>query len=126
MKRTLRCVINYPLKNYFSTVRDSYMLNVEFEGIGVRDLADPSLHNWAHHVQYILPQVRKHPHRFTIKCIHVAFFAGLLKRGQGSFRTRITKFVCLCTKTCDKIYLYHIFSLAIANMPTQRKHNFDR
>ena len=38
-------------------VRDSYMLNVDFEGISVRELADPSLHNWAHHVQHVLPQV---------------------------------------------------------------------
>lgn len=33
------------------------MLNVDFEGVSVRELADPSLHNWVHHVQYILPQV---------------------------------------------------------------------
>jgi len=33
------------------------MLNVDFEGISVRELADPSLHNWAHHVQHVLPQV---------------------------------------------------------------------
>lgn len=39
-------------------VRDSYMLNVDFEGISVRELADPSLHNWVHHVQHILPQGR--------------------------------------------------------------------
>ncbi|XP_020610209.1 radial spoke head protein 6 homolog A-like [Orbicella faveolata] len=39
-------------------VRDSYMLNVDFEGISVRELADPSLHNWAHHVQHVLPQGR--------------------------------------------------------------------
>ena len=33
------------------------MLNVDFEGVSVRELADPSLHNWVHHVQYVLPQV---------------------------------------------------------------------
>ncbi|XP_001639413.2 radial spoke head protein 4 homolog A isoform X1 [Nematostella vectensis] len=38
--------------------RDSYMLNVDFEGINVRELADPSLNNWVHHVQHILPQGR--------------------------------------------------------------------
>lgn len=39
-------------------VRDSYMLNVDFEGISVRELADASLHNWVHHVQHVLPQGR--------------------------------------------------------------------
>ena len=33
------------------------MLNVDFEGVGVRELADPSFNNWVHHVQHILPQV---------------------------------------------------------------------
>jgi len=32
--------------------------NPEFEGIPIRDLADPSLANWVHHVQHILPQGR--------------------------------------------------------------------
>lgn len=38
--------------------RDNYMINDEFEGMPVRELADPSLANWVHHVQHILPQGR--------------------------------------------------------------------
>jgi len=38
--------------------RDNFMINQEFEGIPVRDLIEPSLANWVHHVQYILPQGR--------------------------------------------------------------------
>jgi len=38
--------------------RDNFVENVDFEGIPVRDLADPSLQNWVHHVQHILPQGR--------------------------------------------------------------------
>jgi len=38
--------------------RDNFMVNQEFEGIPVRDLIDPSLANWVHHVQHILPQGR--------------------------------------------------------------------
>jgi len=38
--------------------RDSYMINDEFEGMPVRELADPGLSNWVHHVQHILPQGR--------------------------------------------------------------------
>lgn len=38
--------------------RDSYILNEEFEGMPVRELADSSLANWVHHVQHILPQGR--------------------------------------------------------------------
>jgi len=38
--------------------RDNYMVNDEFEGMPVRELADPSLANWVHHVQHILPQGR--------------------------------------------------------------------
>jgi len=37
--------------------KTEYIENPEFEGIPVRDLADPSLANWVHHVQHILPQV---------------------------------------------------------------------
>ena len=55
---TVTCKTSFPLFVFFSfTVRDSYMLNVDFEGVSVRELADPSLHNWVHHVQYVLPQV---------------------------------------------------------------------
>jgi radial spoke head protein 4A len=38
--------------------RDNYVMNQDFEGIPVRDLIDPSLANWVHHVQHILPQGR--------------------------------------------------------------------
>ncbi|XP_065833618.1 radial spoke head protein 6 homolog A-like [Oscarella lobularis] len=38
--------------------RDSFIVNTEFEGLSARDLADPSLANWVHHVQYVLPQGR--------------------------------------------------------------------
>lgn len=55
---TVICKTPFPLfVFFFFTVRDSYMLNVDFEGVSVRELADPSLHNWVHHVQYVLPQV---------------------------------------------------------------------
>ena len=55
---TVTCKTPFPLfVFFFFTVRDSYMLNVDFEGVSVRELADPSLHNWVHHVQYVLPQV---------------------------------------------------------------------
>ncbi|KAK3757877.1 hypothetical protein RRG08_014433 [Elysia crispata] len=38
--------------------RDHFVENMDFEGIPVRELADPSLGNWVHHVQHILPQGR--------------------------------------------------------------------
>jgi len=38
--------------------RDTYMTNVDYEGMGVRELTDPTLHNWVHHEQHILPQGR--------------------------------------------------------------------
>ncbi|XP_031572967.1 radial spoke head protein 4 homolog A-like [Actinia tenebrosa] len=38
--------------------RDSYILNTEFEGINVQELVDPTMNNWVHHVQHILPQGR--------------------------------------------------------------------
>jgi len=38
--------------------RDNFVENLDFEGIPVRDLCDPSLQNWVHHVQHILPQGR--------------------------------------------------------------------
>ena len=38
-----------------------FMENPEFEPIPVRELADPSLANWVHHVLHILPQVRNIP-----------------------------------------------------------------
>ena len=37
--------------------KTDFVENPEFEGIPVRDLADPSLANWVHHVLHILPQV---------------------------------------------------------------------
>ncbi|KAL8621482.1 hypothetical protein ACOMHN_058243 [Nucella lapillus] len=38
--------------------RDHFVTNLDFEGIPVRDLVDPTLPNWVHHVQHILPQGR--------------------------------------------------------------------
>ena len=38
--------------------RDSYTMNVEFEPLPVYELIDPSLNNWVHHMQHILPQGR--------------------------------------------------------------------
>jgi len=38
--------------------KTDFVENPEFEGIPVRDLADPSLANWVHHVLHILPQGR--------------------------------------------------------------------
>lgn len=38
--------------------RDSFVENVEFEPPRVQELIDPSLSNWVHHVQHILPQGR--------------------------------------------------------------------
>lgn len=38
--------------------RDSFVENEEFEGINVRELADPALNSWVHHVQHVLPQGR--------------------------------------------------------------------
>lgn len=38
--------------------RDNFVENTEFEGIPVRDLCDPTLGNWVHHVLHLLPQGR--------------------------------------------------------------------
>jgi len=38
--------------------KTEFIENPEFEGIPVRDLADPALANWVHHVLHILPQGR--------------------------------------------------------------------
>lgn len=40
-----------------SIVRDSYIVNADFEGLRAAELVDDSLANWCHHIQYILPQV---------------------------------------------------------------------
>ena len=42
----------------FFLVRDSYELNIEFEGLSVKDMIDSSMQGWVHHVQSILPQGR--------------------------------------------------------------------
>ena len=33
-------------------------MNVEFDGLSIEDLIEPSMQNWVHHVQHILPQGR--------------------------------------------------------------------
>lgn len=38
--------------------RENFVENLDFEGVPVRELCDPSLSNWVHHVQHILPQGR--------------------------------------------------------------------
>lgn len=38
--------------------RENFVENLDFEGIPVGELVDPSLANWVHHVQHILPQGR--------------------------------------------------------------------
>ena len=39
-------------------IRDSYMVNMTFEGIPVRQLKEQYGSNWVHHSKYILPQGR--------------------------------------------------------------------
>ena len=41
-----------------SVDRENFVENIDFEGVPARELVDPSLANWVHHVQYILPQGR--------------------------------------------------------------------
>jgi len=38
--------------------RTEFVENPDYEGIPVRELADPTMANWVHHTQYILPQGR--------------------------------------------------------------------
>ena len=38
--------------------RTDFTENPDFEGLPIRELVDPSLSNWVHHVQHILPQGR--------------------------------------------------------------------
>jgi len=38
--------------------RTDFIDNPDFEGVPLRDLVDPSLANWVHHVQHVLPQGR--------------------------------------------------------------------
>ncbi|PAA87543.1 hypothetical protein BOX15_Mlig010329g1 [Macrostomum lignano] len=38
--------------------RDNFVENPEFEPMPVRELIDPSLSSWVHHVQHVLPQGR--------------------------------------------------------------------
>ena len=45
------------------------MINIDYEGISLRELADPALHNWVHHMQHILPQVEKYFLNMHIKSI---------------------------------------------------------
>jgi hypothetical protein len=56
----------------FILVRDTFVANPEFEGLSVGELIDPSLTNWVHHIQYILPQVRTNtsPFPFQGMCVH--------------------------------------------------------
>ena len=39
------------------TARDNFIQNPEFEPIAVKDLVDPALNAWVHHILHILPQV---------------------------------------------------------------------
>ncbi|XP_078490298.1 uncharacterized protein LOC100180393 [Ciona intestinalis] len=38
--------------------RTDFVENPDFEGVPLRDLIDPSMANWVHHVQHVLPQGR--------------------------------------------------------------------
>lgn len=39
-------------------IHESYTVNIEFEGLSLRELVEPSMSNWVHHTQHILPQGR--------------------------------------------------------------------
>ena len=39
-------------------VHDSYVVNIAFDGIPVRQLKNNYRQNWVHHAQYLLPQGR--------------------------------------------------------------------
>ena len=47
--------------------RENFVENLDFESLSVRELCDPSLTNWVHHVQHILPQV------ITSVLLHIIF-----------------------------------------------------
>ena len=54
---SLRHYINTKFNALKFSARDSFVVNHEFEGLSINDMADPSCANWVHHVQYVLPQV---------------------------------------------------------------------
>ena len=56
------------------------MENIDFEGIPVRELADPSLGNWVHHVQHILPQVSRSNNYLQIREweVDIALFVSII------------------------------------------------
>ena len=46
--------------NLFSfVVRETYVVNPEFEGVNPRELMDTSVNGWVHHCMHILPQVKQ-------------------------------------------------------------------
>lgn len=46
--------------NLFSfLVRETYVINPEFEGVNPRELMDTSVNGWVHHCMNILPQVKR-------------------------------------------------------------------
>merc|ERR550532_2520131 len=38
--------------------RENFIINPDYEAHPMRDLVDPALSHWVHHVQHILPQGR--------------------------------------------------------------------
>ena len=40
-------------------VRETYVINPEFEGVNPRELMDTSVNGWVHHCMNILPQVKQ-------------------------------------------------------------------
>ncbi len=53
-------IVDYILKFFpcYFLARDTFEANTEFEGLSLQELIDPSMRNWLHHVQHILPQGR--------------------------------------------------------------------
>ena len=48
----------YLIISAFILAHESYTVNLDFEGLSLRELTDSSMSFWVHHTQHILPQGR--------------------------------------------------------------------
>ena len=48
----------YIMLIYLGLARSGIMVDIDYDGFSVRDLADSSLQTWVHHSPAILPQVK--------------------------------------------------------------------
>ncbi|KAK7506211.1 hypothetical protein BaRGS_00002323 [Batillaria attramentaria] len=105
------------IRKFFTGARDTCVVDLDFDGVSMRDLHDPGMTSWVHHANYILPQGRTtwfNPlvPEYAVATVHSVIWPGALAVASDNGRFFENLYVGWGQK-----YLYDNFEPALPEFP---------